>query len=183
MNGMRTDERMITKACFAHDPASCIAAQTAERFAALLRQTPDVRRAMHVPRKIALPEERSPVLRRVSRPPVEAWHALELRWDISLSEPGVYSSIHVFLLDSQEVLCVLRARDGGLMLDRRIPAQQFAMLFLRAWVQCRGTSCSDARAMNAELRDVAERIFQEHVVPCECMADTGLCRSLLALLR
>jgi len=178
------DRRLIQRTRFEQAPDDFITRQNTEEFASLLRQTPEYRRAVNAGKAMAIPEERSPVLKRLREPAVEAWLILELRWDVKVSEPGAYSSICLFLLDSGEVLCVLRARDQATMMTRRLQAETFAELFLRAWVRRDSLLASYVpRQMNEELHQAYTRLFREHVVPGQYLADAGLCRELLALLR
>lgn len=182
--GMPLDASLIERTRFEQEPASCISAQLAADFAVRIAQTPEYRRALNRPRAVAIPAERSAILHRVRQPAVEGWSVLEMRWDVSLYNPGEYSSISAYLLDSGEVLCVVNARDRETMLTRRITAEQFALLFLRAWVQRDSAAAyTDADDMNDALQGVCERVFREHIVPEKCIADAGLSKALLALIR
>lgn len=184
MNGRPLDAALIERTRFEQSPESCIAEETVTGFAGLIRRVPEYHRALNRSRVVAVPQERSRVLRRMVKPAVEGWLILDMRWDVSLYNAGEYSSIRAFLLDGGDVLCVVNARDRDTMHSRRMTPETFARLFLEAWLK-RDSAATyyDAAAMNAELRAVYMRVYEEHAVRAECIADGGLCKALLTLLR
>lgn len=183
-NGKMLDEALIERTRFEQSPESCISEENVAGFAALIRRVPEYHRALKRPRAVAVPQERSRVLRRLVKEAVEGWQILDMRWDVSLYNAGEYSSIRAFLLDGGDVLCVVNARDREPVLRRRMTPEGFARLFLEAWLK-RDSAVTyyDAAAMNAELRAVYMRVFEEHSVRAECMADGGLCKALLARMK
>lgn len=183
-NGRPLDTALIERTRFEQSPECCITEENVAGFAGLLRRVPEYHRALDRSKAVAVPEERSRVLRRVVKPAVEGWLLLDMRWDVSLYNAGEYSSIRAFLLDGGEVLCVVNARDRDTMHSMHMTPEAFARLFMEAWLK-RDSAVTyyDAAAMNAELRAVYTRVFEEHAVKAEFIADGGLCKALLTLLK
>lgn len=178
------DPDLIERTRFEADPASCITKRTVDAAAALLRTIDGYRRALGQEQEIAIPEERTGLLRRtVAKPEVRGWLALELRWDVSLYDPGCYASIRAFLVDSGDVLCVVNARDRSFMFAADMPVEDFVWRFMAAWVRKDSSATYyDAAAMNRVLMETFERVYHENAVPKHPLADGALCKALLQML-
>lgn len=178
------DTELVERTRFEQDPASCITRSTVSAAASLLRTVADYRRALGQAQETAVPEERTGLLRRtVAKPEVRGWLALELRWDVSLYDPGCYASIRAFLLDSGAVLCVVNARDRSFMFADEMPVEDFVWRFMAAWVRKDSSATDyDAAAMNRVLLENFERVYHENSVPKRPLADGTLCKALLQIM-
>ena len=184
INGTPLDAELIERTRFQQNPASCISQANVDALAALIRQTSGYRQALNKEQVVAIPEERTPVLKRLRAPAVSGWFVMELRWDADLYTPGKYSTIRAYLTDDGALLCVVNGRDRGVMFKRTYSVEDFAWLFMNAWI-CKdsATTYYDAVAMNDALRAVCDRVFEENIVQERFLADGSLCKELLRLLR
>ncbi|MBQ7850886.1 MAG: hypothetical protein IJ343_14260 [Clostridia bacterium] len=179
------DASLIERTRFEHDPASCITRSTVDAAAALLRQIPGYRMALGQEQTVAIPEERTGLLRsKLVRSEVRGHLTLEIRWDVSLYDAGCYASIRAFLLETGLIACVVNARDRSLMYDVELSVEDFVWMFMAAWIRKDSSATYyDAAAMNQGLGELFSRIFREHAVPGRPIADGALAKVMQTLLK
>lgn len=180
---MNIDRELIERTLFKQAPEKCIDPAHISALAQVLRQIPETRRELGKGLVIAVPEERSTVLRRLLKPALRGWLFLEMRWDVSVAEVGVFSSVRVFCLQSGEMLCVVAGRDHAVMRMRRMTVEEFARGFLIALINRDPSVIAEGpEVMNERIAAMCDSIVRRHAVPDVPLADGALCRSMLTVL-